>query len=185
MIIFFKRINFFILIVIISATLGLIKFKSSIPKTPLNLNSSDAVIVLTGDRGKRIEKGYHLISRTNDEKMFITGVGGSKEVLQKILGFEESIVTCCIEFGYKAENTYQNAIETRHWAINNNIESIILVTTDLHMQRSLFLFQQITNLDIQAYPIDYEKDLIPLEKLFAEYIKYIISRVVFIKKYED
>jgi len=185
LVIFFKRINFFILIIIVSLILGLIKFKNSIPETPLNLVSSDAVIVLTGDRGKRIEKGYHLIGDTNYEKMFITGVGGSKEVLQKILGFEESIVECCVEFGYKAENTYQNAVETRHWAKNNNIKSIILVTTDLHMQRSLFLFQQITNLNIQPYPIGYKQDIIPLEKLFSEYIKYVISRIVFIKKYED
>ena len=110
MLIFFKRFNFVLLIIIISLTLGLINFKNSIPDKPLNLKSSDAVIVLTGDRGKRIEKGYELINKTNFDKMFISGVGGSKTVLQKILGLDENKVDCCIEFGYKAENTYQNAV---------------------------------------------------------------------------
>ncbi|MDB9776138.1 YdcF family protein [Alphaproteobacteria bacterium] len=165
--------------------IGLVNFKNSIPKATLNVNSGDAVIVLTGDKGRRIEKGYNLIDQTNFNKMFISGVGGSKTVLQKILGLDEIKVNCCIEFGYKAKNTYQNAIEVKTWALNNHINSIILVTTDLHMQRSLFLFQQITDLEIQAYPVAYKDKIIPIEKLFSEYIKFLISRIIFIKKYEN
>ncbi len=165
--------------------IGLVNFKNSIPKATLNVNSGDAVIVLTGDKGRRIEKGYNLIDQTNFNKMFISGVGGSKTVLQKILGLDEIKVNCCIEFGYKAKNTYQNAIEVKTWALNNHINSIILVTTDLHMQRSLFLFQQITDLEIQVYPVAYKDKIIPIEKLFSEYIKFLISRIIFIKKYEN
>ncbi|MAV82003.1 MAG: hypothetical protein CMI90_00890 [Pelagibacteraceae bacterium] len=180
----FKRINFFIFIIILIFFIGFLNFKNSIPKEPMSFKQTDAVVVLTGDRGKRLEKGYELIDQTKDSKMFISGVGGSKTVLQKILGFEESKMDCCIEFGYKAENTYQNAVETRYWAELNNIKSITLITTDLHMQRSLFLFHQITNLEIQSYPVSYKESVIPLEKLFSEYIKYFISRIIFIKKYE-
>ena len=185
MIIFIRRLNYLFLISIFFLILGMINFKNSIPESPSSINPSDAIIVLTGDRGKRIEKGYELIEKSKRYKMFITGVGGSKQVLQEILGFDKSKVECCIEFGYNAKNTYQNAIETKIWASKNNIHSITLVTTDLHMQRSLFLFTQITNLEIQIYPIAYRNKVIPLEKLFFEYIKYIVSRVVFIKKYED
>ena len=183
--IFFKKLNFLFLIIIISLTLGLINFKSSIPKAPLTLKASDAVIVLTGDRGKRIEQGYKLIDQTNFNKMFISGVGGSKTVLQKILGLDEVKVDCCIEFGYKAKNTYQNAIEAKIWGLSNHVNSIILVTTDLHMQRALFLFEQITDFQIQPYPVTYKNKIIPLEKLISEYIKYLISRIIFIKKYEN
>ena len=182
--IFFKKLNFLFLIIIISLTLGLINFKSSIPKAPLTLKASDAVIVLTGGKGARISKGYELIDQTNLNKLFISGVGGSKSVLQKILQLDENKVECCIEFGYKARNTYQNAIETRFWASNNNVNSIILVTTDLHMQRALFLFEKITDLQIQIYPTEYKNEIIPIEKLFSEYIKYLISKMVFVRKYE-
>ena len=66
---FFKRFYFLLLIVIVFLILGLINFKNSIPKMSLDLTSSDAVIVLTGDRGKRIEQGYKLIDQTNFNKM--------------------------------------------------------------------------------------------------------------------
>lgn len=185
MITFFKRLNLFILLFIIVFTFGLINFKNSIPQEKKLKEVADAVVVLTGDRGKRIEKGYELIDNTKFNKLFISGVSGSMKVLQKILDFDEQKVECCIEVGYKSKNTLQNAIETNFWASKNNFKSIILITTDLHMQRALFLFHQITDLNIIPYAIEYKNTSIPLEKLVIEYAKYIISRIVFIKKYED
>ena len=124
MIIFFKRLNILIIFIIIIFILGLIDFKKDIPKKSQVIPDVDAVVVLTGDRGKRIQEGYELINQTNYKQMFISGVSGSMNVLQKILNLDEEIVNCCIEVGYKATNTYENAIETDYWAKNNNEKSL-------------------------------------------------------------
>lgn len=186
MIIFFKRLNIIILLIFIFGVIGLFKFTKSIPdKNNLNHENYDAVVVVTGDRGQRIEVGYTLINSTNLKKMFISGMGGSLKVLQNILELDEEIVACCIDVGYKAKNTYQNAIETKLWAKDNNVKSIILITTDIHMLRTLFLFEKITDLKISPYIVKSKDSLIPFEKLISEYFKYLISRLIFINNYEN
>lgn len=180
-----KKINLLILLILLFFIFGLINFKESIPKNNKLIKNVDAVVVLTGDRGKRIQEGYELIKKTKYNKMFISGLDSSMKVLQSILDFDELIVECCIEVGHKAKNTYQNAIETKYWANNNKVKSIILITNDLHMQRSIFLFKQITNLEVHPYNIYSKNEIIPLEKLIVEYFKYVLSRIVFVKKYEN
>ena len=187
MILFLKRLNIIIALIIIFIALGLIKFKNNLSYLQTKTFNADAVVVLTGGKGERIIEGYNQIKNSNQKKLFISGVDGTfnaEVVLVNILNFDKEIVECCVEVGYLSKNTYENALETRYWAENNNINSITLITTDLHMQRSLFLFNQITDLEIYSYPITYRESIIPLEKLLSEYIKYLISRVIFIKKYE-
>ena len=105
-------------------------------------------------------------------------------VLVNILNFDQSTVECCIEVGYLSKNTYENALETRYWALEKKINSILLITSDLHMQRAEFLFNQLSGLKIIPFAVSNTESVIPFEKLVEEYIKLIVSKLVFIKKYE-
>jgi len=187
MIIFLKRVNIIIALILLFLTLGLIKFKNNLSHGPVSNFNVDAIVVLTGGKGERIIEGYKQIEKSNQNKLFISGVDNtfnSEVVLVNILNFDQNIVECCIEVGYLSKNTYENALETRYWALEKKIKSILLITSDLHMQRAEFLFNQLSGLKIIPFVVSNKDSVIPFEKLVEEYIKLIVSKLVFIKKYE-
>ena len=104
------------------------------------------------------------------------------EVTKK--NFDSEMVNCCIEVGYLSKNTYENALETRYWALEKKIQSILLITSNLHMQRAEFLFNQLSGLEVIPYAVSNEESIIPFEKMIEEYVKLLISKIVFVKKYE-
>ena len=61
---------------------------------------------------------------------------------------------CCITLGYTAEDTRGNARESLQWVRNNSLSSIILVTSNYHMQRAYLEFKsQNPNIKITQYPV--------------------------------
>ena len=187
MILFLKRLNIIIALIIIFISLGLIKFKNNLSYLKTETFNADAVVVLTGGKGERIIEGYNQIKNSNQKKLFISGVDdtfNSEVVLVNILNFDREIVECCIEVGYLSKNTYENALETRYWALEKKIQSILLITSNLHMQRAEFLFNQLSGLEVIPYAVSNEESIIPFEKMIEEYVKLLISKIVFVKKYE-
>jgi len=187
MILFFKRLNIIIALTFIFISLGLIKFKNNLAYLKTENFNVDAIVVLTGGKGERIIEGYNQIEKSYEKKLFISGVDdtfNSEVVLVNILNFDKAIVECCIEVGYLSKNTYENALETRYWALEKKMNSILLITSNLHMQRAQFLFDQLSGVRVIPYAISSENEIIPLEEMIEEYIKLLISKIVFIKKYE-
>ena len=182
-----KRVNIILALIIISLSLGLIKFKNQLPQENQEYFNVDAIVVLTGGRGERIIEGYNQINNSKEKKLFISGVDNtfnSEVVLINMLNFDQEKVECCIEVGYLSKNTYENALETRYWALEKKIKSILLITSDLHMQRAEFLFNQLSGLKVTPFSVSNSDTVIPFEKLVEEYIKLIVSKLIFIKKYE-
>ena len=52
------------------------------------------------------------------------------------------------------------------------------------MQRALFLFDQLSGLRVTPFAINSSDKIIPIEKMVEEYFKLLLSKMVFIKKYE-
>ena len=187
MILFLKRINILLALILLSLALGIVKFKNNLPNQKISNFDVDAIVVLTGGKGERIIEGYRQIENSNQKKLFISGVDNtfnSEVVLINMLNFDQEKVECCIEVGYLSKNTYENALETRYWALEKKINSILLITSNLHMPRAEFLFNQLSGLKVTPYAINNNQTVIPFEKLLEEYIKLVISKMVFIKKYE-
>ena len=116
------------------------------------------------------------------KKLFISGVDNtfnSEVVLVNILNFDREVVNCCIEVGYLSKNTYENALETRYWVLEK-IQSILLITSNLHMQRAEFL-NQLSGLEVIPFAVSNEELIIPFEKMLEEYVKLLISKIVFEK----
>ena len=186
MILFLKRINILLALILLSLALGIVKFKNNLPNQKISNFDVDAIVVLTGGKGERIIEGYRQIENSN-QKTFISGVDNtfnSEVVLVNILNFDREVVNCCIEVGYLSENTYENALETRYRALEKKIQSILLITSNLHMQRAEFLFNQLSGLEVIPYAVSNEEFIIPFEKMIEEYVKLLISKIVFVKKYE-
>tara|TARA_Y100000996_G_scaffold400157_1_gene369881 strand:- start:3091 stop:3657 length:567 start_codon:yes stop_codon:yes gene_type:complete len=187
MALFLKRVNIILAIILFFLGLGLIKFKNQLPQQSIKSFNVDAIVVLTGGRGERIKEGYNQINNSKERRLFISGVDNtfnSEVVLVNILNFDQETVECCVDVGYLSKNTYENALETRYWALENKIKSVLLITSNLHMPRAEFLFKKLSGLEIVTYPIEKKQEIIPFEKLIEEYVKLVISKMVFIKKYE-
>ena len=159
----------------------------NLPDQNISNFNVDAIVVLTGGKGERIIEGYNQIENSKQRKLFISGVDNtfnSEVVLVNILNFDKEMVNCCIEVGYLSENTYENALEKRFWALEKKIESILLITSNLGMQLAQFLFNQLSGLEVTPFAVSSEELIIPFEKLIEEYVKLLISKIVFVKKYE-
>jgi uncharacterized SAM-binding protein YcdF (DUF218 family) len=147
---------------------------------PNNLKKQqfDAIIVLTGARG-RIDSGIKLLSENFADKLFISGVGKNVK-LDDLSQFIESVPTedignlkDKITLGHFATSTEENAIETLEWLKQNNFNKIILVTSNYHMLRSVFLFEHYMP-NIKIMPFFSSKNSISLKYAFIEYNKYLL-----------
>ncbi len=171
---------------------GYVLFLSNIiynKKTPDIENNIDAIIVLTGGKN-RIRTGLEIFANKNIKHLFITGV--NKTVRKSDITSmwkqktEKKLPSCCITLGYDASTTVENAIETKKWLDNINnkdIKTILIVTSDYHINRALLEFKNIIkNVDIIGYPVKEKRKLkdIKFWKIsFSEYNK-IIFRNIFI-----
>jgi uncharacterized SAM-binding protein YcdF (DUF218 family) len=84
------------------------------------------------------------------------GKGFTKATLKKLLtsDFNLKLVECCIELESISKDTYSNASETYKWTKKNDINNIILITSNYHMPRAILEFKnRMPNQQIFTYPI--------------------------------
>ena len=151
----------FSLLVVFLWIVGFTNFLMTIPAdVPKDIVKSDAVVVLTGG-SKRLEVGIILLEQGKAELLFVSGVNEKvtrSDILQvvdrgKILK-NDQLFSCCIKLGYVAEDTTGNAKESLEWLRINSLSSIILVTSNYHMQRAYLEFKlQNSNVRITKYPV--------------------------------
>lgn len=130
--------------------------KSSRPVHPEK--AADAIIVLTGG-AQRVNQGLDLLAQGQAKTLFITGVNG-RVTLDEILDLwkrpiiKQDSDDCCIILDHKAQNTIQNARETKLWAQQNGIKTIRLVTSDYHMPRARLEFRaNMPDVEILPWPV--------------------------------
>ena len=185
-------VTFFLLVVFLWIT-GFASFLRSIPiHAPDDIVKSDAIVVLTGGP-RRLEVGTTLLENDKADLLFVSGVNEKvtrSDMLnlldeQKILQ-NDKLFNCCITLGYTAEDTRGNAKESLKWMRDNSLSSIILVTSNYHMQRAYSEFKsQNPNIKITKYPVFNGKFrllswLIHPKKftlLFLEYHKLILTNL--------
>lgn len=123
--------------------LGFLIFIYGIPKIPTDaITKTDAIVVWTGGPC-RITTGVELLSVGLSDRLFVSGVQAAKPaLLGKRCKSDLSPETLerlrhKINYGHAALSTMGNAIETSIWAQKHNVKSIRLVTTSIHLPRSL------------------------------------------------
>ncbi len=146
---------------------------TSIPKT-------DAIIVLTGDKG-RIDEGFYLFATNRAPRLFISGV--NRDVTEDMLKQQWNgapLPDCCLDIGYTAVNTWGNALESVNWINKNKIKTVFLVTSDYHMPRARLEFSFVApDVTIYPHPIHNESNDRPLYQygklMIGEYHKTILT----------
>ncbi|ESQ85946.1 hypothetical protein AEAC466_01830 [Asticcacaulis sp. AC466] len=101
--------------------------------------AADAIVVLTGASDLRLKEGMQLLERRKGQRMFISGVNPEvkRPELMSVTEGSKRLYECCVDLGYEAENTVGNAKEIAEWARGHDFYTLIVVTSDYHMPRSL------------------------------------------------
>lgn len=158
---------------------GLGWFAAQIPQGKSDSPHADAIVILTGGKG-RVDHGLALLAEGKAEKLFISGVGGPasrQELLQRLPAeTRDKISEGAVMLGYGAENTIGNAEETAGWVKANHITSVLLVTSNYHMPRSLSEFREKMPPDVAIVPAPVFSGN-ESKFLLSEYHKYLAGKL--------
>lgn len=137
---------------------GLVWFAQTIPRAPAPdaaATVADGIVVLTGGP-LRLREGLRLLAAGKGRKLLVSGVYRGVEVqeLLRVARQAPDSVECCVELGYAADSTHGNARETAAWAEREGFRSLILVTANYHLRRSLLEFRRaLPGIDIHPHPV--------------------------------
>ncbi len=172
-------------LVIVGWISGFVSFAEDLRRISTTSDTADAIVVLTGG-DERIAEAVDLLVQNQGARLLISGVHPDtpSEDIRKLVNADAQLFTCCVDLDRRALDTIGNAKETASWAQEHDYESLIVVTADYHMPRSLLEFKRfMPQMDIRPYPIrspGFEADkwwhsARTLRFLAAEYNKYLAS----------
>ncbi|CAN5503080.1 YdcF family protein [soil metagenome] len=185
-----------ILILVMIWFVGLLAFTSRVDQStpPAEPPVSDGVVVLTGASNIRLEEATKLLEAGKGKRLLISGVNreASREDVLGVTKAVRPIYECCVDLGYAAADTIGNASETAEWAKAKEYRSVIVVTADYHMPRSMLeLRAAMPGVTLHPYPVVTEslnahrwwKSGTSARRMTVEYCKYlaILGREAFLK----
>jgi uncharacterized SAM-binding protein YcdF (DUF218 family) len=118
---------------------GFARYVSSLDRAERDPDAkADGIVALTGG-AHRIEDAIALLGRGFGTRLLITGVGArtSREEIARLSPGLRDLVECCVDLDYRARDTIGNAFETGRWAREKGFRSLIVVTSNYHMPRTL------------------------------------------------
>jgi uncharacterized SAM-binding protein YcdF (DUF218 family) len=143
---------------------------------------ADAIVALTGEGG-RLAPAVTLLESGGGQRLLITGVNKliSKPYLKTLLHGGQAF-DCCADLGFTALDTRGNAAEAARWVRAHRYGSLIVVTANYHMPRSLVEFgAEMPDVKLVPYPVAAEAVKIlsweNAKRLNGEYVKYLASIV--------
>ena len=152
-------------------------------------NTTGMIVVLAGSSG-RINTAYELMIEREVPVLFVAGV-------YKAVTFEDLAREFKLDYNYKerikidnvSRTTVENAKVTQQYAEENNVKTIVLVTSVYHIKRAEFIFNKIFE-DQGTMIIPYTVNTTKLEpnsvwtdyrtfiNFLDEYVKYQLYRIV-------
>jgi len=155
---------------------------------------ADGVVVLTGASNIRLEAATRLLEAGKGKRLLISGVNreATRDDVLNVTKAVKPIYDCCVDLGFTAADTIGNAAETAEWARAKDYDSLIVVTADYHMPRSMLeLRAAMPGIRLHAYPVATEgldarhwwKKGSTARRMTVEYCKYlaILGREAFLK----
>jgi uncharacterized SAM-binding protein YcdF (DUF218 family) len=144
---------------------------------------ADAIVVLTGGY-QRIDQAVELLTRGAGKRLLISGVNPatSSNHIRLLTRAPDDLFECCVDIGHDALDTTGNATETARWIRENAFKSVILVTNNYHMPRSLAELER-TDHGTRFIPYPVATDLsfaemtrnpLLMRTLMAEYVKFLL-----------
>jgi uncharacterized SAM-binding protein YcdF (DUF218 family) len=138
--------------------------------------SADGIVVLTGGIG-RLDAGVSALRGGLGRKLLITGANPTLrvETILDALALEPELRACCVDIDQRATDTAGNVRETAAWAERNGFHTLLIITSDYHLPRTLVLFRaRGADFNIEPWPV--ASGFSPFA-LASEFNKYLITRL--------
>lgn len=177
-----------IIVAIAAAAIGFFRFTDKVAgmAAPSDTGSVEAIVVLTGGY-QRIDQALDLLDQGVGTRLLISGVNPvtSSAELKRVTGASERLFACCVDMGYEALDTIGNANETASWIREKGYSTVLVVTNNYHMPRSLLeLGEASPGITFLSYPVthtdlrkdDWLTDPLAVRTLATEYVKYTVAR---------
>lgn len=170
--------------------IGFLWFVGSVPTDEVSIDRpADGIVVLTGG-ASRIADAMELLAAGRGKRLLISGVHPttSRSELARLSPAYGRWMACCVDLGHAAVNTTGNAVETKEWVTDRGFHSVIVVTSNYHMPRTMAeLRRQMPDVALVPFPVVTDKmrsetwwsSLPTARLLFSEYLKYIVAQVRF------
>ncbi|GAB4294747.1 MAG: YdcF family protein [Desulfuromonadia bacterium] len=184
----FRRVSTLIFLVILFLILLFGDFLYRTGRIERVGGKSDAIVVLTGGRG-RVEEGFRLFRDGEGGTLLLLGVSPRVTVEDLFGGRIRGIDPSRIVLEKGSRTTIENALFGRKILQDRNIRSIRLITSRYHMLRSLLLFQRILPPDVRIVPHPVESRVMNgwsaiewsgVRLLWSEMYKYWMYRLFFL-----
>jgi uncharacterized SAM-binding protein YcdF (DUF218 family) len=146
---------------------------------------ADAIVVLTGGY-LRIEQALGLLRDGAGKRLLISGAHPTTtpNQIRRATQASTDLFDCCVDIGYDAIDTIGNANEIARWIHENNYKSVLVVTNNYHMLRSLhelrradpgteFIPYPVINADLARRAWFMEPDT--LRTMLSEYGKVVLA----------
>jgi uncharacterized SAM-binding protein YcdF (DUF218 family) len=185
-----KSLAVLIALILWAGVFGFILFAANVMRTPVAANEkADGIVVFTGGQS-RIKEGARLLSEGYGARLLISGVNtrtGEAELI-RLTELDAKTFNCCVDLGYTALNTIGNASETQTWANAHQYRSLVVVTSNYHMPRTLVeLSRTLPNVRLIPHvvrPATFDTEAwwlspVTMRNLVAEYIKFLPSAARF------
>jgi len=183
----FVRIAILAFVVIAGAVFGgFLWFADSVATMrPPEGARADGIIVLTGGY-QRIDQAVGLLRDKVGKRLLISGVNPSttRAQIRKMTQSSPDLFACCVDMGYKAIDTIGNANEAAGWIRDKGYTSVVVVTNNYHMHRSLHELRSASpDTEFIAYPV-INSDLSRtnwfanpdvLRTMMYEYAKFVVA----------
>ena len=151
--------------------------------TPPAGPKADAIVVLTGGY-QRIDQAVELLQNGAGGRLLISGVNPATtgNHIRLLTRSPNDLFACCVDIGHEALDTTGNATETARWIRSRGYKSVILVTNNYHMPRSLAELERTDHgTRFVAYPVPTDVSASELVRnpmlvrtLAAEYVKFLL-----------
>ncbi|SIQ65112.1 Uncharacterized SAM-binding protein YcdF, DUF218 family [Rhizobium sp. RU35A] len=120
---------------------------------------ADAIVVLTGGY-QRIDQALGLLRDGAGKRLLISGAhpSASPAQIRRSTQGSADLFRCCVDVGYSAIDTIGNANEITRWIRDHDYRSVLVVTNNYHMPRSL----------LELRVLDHETKFIPYPVINAD-----------------
>jgi uncharacterized SAM-binding protein YcdF (DUF218 family) len=179
-----RRLFPLVLLAAIAYVAGLFLFVEHVTAPARKPRRADAIVALTGGE-LRLDRAASLLEQGLGKRLLITGVdlSATKADLKRVAHGKRRF-DCCADLGFVAADTRGNAAETADWVLIHDYKSLIVVTANYHMPRTLTEFSAaMPDVKLEPYPVEPQdidfvhwwREPHTLKLVNGEYAKFLAS----------